>query len=155
MKIQRFEQINERMSAEIKEYITNMDDNCDGVIEWIMLISIDSKVPEYTNIYNKKFQEAKKIINVQKTMDAEKEMIRLSKEINKIEREMENIKLELANELMYKFQEDLLKKDPEKLYELFLSDDEYDNEYGEIHPNIVKKYRSDIESLISAKKYNL
>lgn len=157
MKIERFKQINEKLTPEIEEFITNFDGSCDeGAIDWIMYISTETKVPEYQNVYNKNFQESKKLKVAQKFLDAENERNRLCSELEKIENKIEKLKLEAASEVLYKFQEDLLKNDPDNFFKLFLEDGEYTGEgYGESHPDIIKKYQKELDILLSAKKYNL
>jgi predicted nuclease with TOPRIM domain len=154
MKIQRF---NEKLTPQNRQFIEDFENNCDdGTIEWIISVAKQTKVPQYSNPYSKKFQEDKNIKSAEKFLDAEKELNRLQGEMNKIQNNMNDLELELANELLYKFQEDLLKYDFDKFYEFFIEDLADENYiYGDSHLDIIKKYQKDLDALISAKQYNL
>jgi hypothetical protein len=70
----------------------------------------------------------------------------------------DKIFIEAQNELLYKFQEDLLLKDFENFKEFFI--DEYFRLSGEldqtdIHPDILKKYKNDILIKLDTSKFNI
>ena len=125
MKIKRFEQINESSGA-IRIYIEGFDGSCDeGIIGWIQNVAKSTNLKEYTNIYNKKFQEDKNLVAYAKFIDIEKKMDDAQKLIEKLEKSKEKLEINAKNELMYKFQEDLLENDPSSFYRLFIE------EYGD------------------------
>lgn len=155
MKIKNFEQINE--SANITEYIQDFDGSCDdGIIEWIQNVAKGTSLKEYTNIYNDK-----NLVAYNKFIDAEKKIENAQKEIDKLEKLKVKLEIKAKSEIMYKFQEDLLEKDPDSFYRLFV-DEEYwgenedgEDNYGETHPHIIEKYKEKLDTILAAKKYNL
>ncbi len=170
MKIERFNKINEKLSYDVLDYIESFDESCDdGAIQWIIDVSKNTKLPEYQYALSKdfkdfekskSFQESKKLKNVEKYKEVLIEMNNIEREYkrtyNKLVKKEEKLKLEAANEIMYKFQEDLLINDIDSFYKLFLEEEDVnDIEYGETHPNIIKKYKNKINILISTKRYNL
>ena len=160
MKIKRFEQINE--SENITDYIQDFDGSCDdGIIGWIQYVAKGTNLKEYTNIYDKKFQEDKKLVAYNKFVDAENKINNAQKEIYKLEKLKIFFEIKAKSEIMYKFQEDLLEKDTSSFYRLFV-DEEYwgenengEDDYGETHPNIIKKYKEKLDTILAAKKYNV
>jgi hypothetical protein len=77
----------------------------------------------------------------------------------------ENLSIIAGDELLYKFQEDLLNNNYfNKFYDFFIKDSIENSsdsniediiEYSEIHPKILKKYRSKILISINTTKYNI
>lgn len=158
MKIRRFEQINEGVS--IKDYIEDFDSATDeGIISWIQYVAKSTNLKEYTNIYNKKFQEEKKLTAYNKFIDLEKKLNDAQNIVYKLERSKEKLEINAKSEILYKFQEDLLENDPNNFYLLFIHEGNPDNteefKYGDTHPNIIKKYKSKLDLILAAKKYNL
>jgi len=73
---------------------------------------------------------------------------------------------EVANNVMYKFQEELLDDDWDNFYDFFIKDtiepdakiiytQKWFNENTEVHPDIFRKYKSTIQLKLEASKYNL
>ena len=166
MKIKRFNRLNESLSTdhwvEIKNYIDffgeSLDDGIDGIIDWIKDSATDTKLEEYKNMNSLDFCEKKNLPKYKEFLYFDGLIRDLKEKINQLEQEkIDNVDhYELINELLYKFQEDLLDRDFDNFYYNFL---EYysDNKekYKDIHPDILKKYKDIIDARIDAKKYNL
>lgn len=119
-----------------------------------------------TNLY--KNYDLKKIANYNNLSELKK-FIKERKEFINLQDKLEDLKNEISksyvngiNELLYKFEEDLLKNDFENFYKLFIEGWE-NNEMKkigyDIHPEIYKKYKKEIKNNIklykNTKKYNL
>lgn len=151
MKIKRFENISEKLSSGLREYIDNLIEYVYDmdVVDWIM------NEPSFTNEI---------IGDISKEyLDYRERKEKLEKELKTIEAKINILKYEAGSELMYNFQEYLLKNDTDKFYELFIKvcdKEDYDEDsYCDTHPLILKKYRKELKNLIgmykNLKNYNL
>ena len=178
MEIKRFENNNVVWSEgefipvkSIKDYIEDFDSAIhDYSHDWIAEISQQTKLKEYKNAslntygVNKytviKFAEKKQFKNLKEYILKDDKISELQKEIAKIEKQKESLYIKVADEVQYKFQSELLEQDFDNFYKYYLSDainDEEEDIYIDIHPNIIKnkKYKNLIDTKLLAKKYNI
>lgn len=162
MKIQKF---NESLSPDIKEYVQDFIGSVDNdVPDWISFISSQTKLKEYKGSNKLSFAKIRDLKKLEEYLSIDSKISRLTKQIEKLEESKENLEIEASNELLYKYQEELLEKDFDSLFKLFIEDemsesndfeDEQQFPYTNLHPQIIKKYKDDILFKINAKRYNL
>jgi len=168
MKIKKFEQINEAMSSEIKEFIQNFQDSTDsGIIDWIEYVA--PKNSEYKSL-DIVFANGHGLKKLSEFIKIEQDIQILEKDMEKLQAKKEKLEIEASNETLYKFQEYLLDNDFDRFKEFFMDSSYWEDEdLGDkpvnpdleylkkldIHPTIVKKYGEKILLSLSAHKYNL
>lgn len=171
MKIQRFNESlddlfsypelkkSKKLSKKIKDFIINFSEySDDNLIECISHISTNTKLTkltEYDNLINPiKLRElaiSKNIESIKEYADLDEESLELIEEYNNIEKKVKilldkknQLLTEVSNDLFYAFQEDLILKDFDGFYNIFMKDfiDDLnlDDIFYEIHPDIMKKY---------------
>jgi len=172
MKIERFSDINENLTTDVKKFIEDFTGNTDnGIVDWIAAVVPDTKLnAQYKGSFNsiKKALEFARLNNFKKLEEyllIDKEIANKEKEVEKLNKKKEILNLESGNEVMYKFQEDLLNiNDFNSFYKLFIEDSVENSptneiedilNFSEIHPKILKKYKDKIKIGIEANKYNL
>lgn len=156
MKIKRFK-LFEKLSDEVWSYVEDFKGRVDfSVFNWIGQVAKGTKLKEYSKLstFNPKIIKEKNFKYLEKYLNIENEIMKKQVEINKLENSKERLEIEASNEALYKFQEELLDKDFDSFYTLFIDGFEQDNE-TDIHPDIFKKYKNKIELNLSTKKYNL
>jgi len=157
-------------AQKIKEFITNFTDNVTDIPDWINHIANNTNVPEYKDVifYNNmllkkslKFAEDKNLQKYKEYMLLDGKIEKMQEEIDKLIKYKEEIAyVKGTSELMYSFQKDLLEKDFNNFYKLFLEEqivEQYDNIYDEVHPDILKnkELKKLIDLYIDTMKYNL
>lgn len=157
-------------SQKIKEFIRDFTGNAGDIPDWLNAVASRTKVPEYGNAiaYNNmlikkalKFADDKKLPKYKEYLLLNGKIEKMQKEIDKLIKYQEEIAyVKGTSELMYSFQKELLEKDFDQFYILFLEEqikEKYDNIYDEVHPNILKnkELKNIIDLHINAKKYNL
>jgi len=180
MKIQRFNESfdsiysepelkkSKMLSKKINDFIIDFSDATDdGIIEWISYISGTesnlTKLVEYRDLTNpKNLQElakSKNLTTVKEYADLDNESNELIEKMKALEKEVEvftkkkgEIMTLTYNEILYKFQEDLILKDFEGFYGIFIEDYvknlEIDALFDEVHPEIIKKYGKTIKKTL-------
>jgi len=165
------------LSTEIYNFIEEFSSSADdGIIGYISTTATNYKIKltEYKNIFDNKnklinLANMKKLKNLQKFSLLEKEIHDIENRVEKLMILKNKLLTKSYNELFYKYQEDLLLNDSNNFYNIFLKDSiEWndsnpdnieDNIYGEIHPDILKKYTNKIDEIsgyyVSSKKFNL
>lgn len=163
MKIKRFK-LFEKLSDDVFGYVDDFKGRVDfSVFDWIGTVAKGTKLKEYSKLsmFNPKFIKEKNFRYIEKYLNIENEIFKKQNEINKLENSKEKLEIEASNEALYKFQEELLDKDFDSFYRLFIDGFEEDEiEEGtetiwDVHPEIFKKYEKQITLKLSAKKYNL
>lgn len=157
-------------AEKIRIFIRNFTGDAGDIPDWLNTVAPTTKIPEYQNAisYNKmlrnkalKFSDDKNLPKYKEYILIDEKILNLEEEINKLNEYKENVSyVKGTSELMYSFQKELLDKDVEKFYDFFLDEqikENYDNIYDEVHPNLLrnKKYKKLIDTLISARKFNL
>jgi len=175
MKIKRFNNINENLTSVVKEFIRNFDDSTDsGIIDWVDTVSVDTNLHDYKNFTSSSrkalsFARSKNLKKLEEYFLVDKEIEikekEFQEEIERLRLKKENLSIIAGDELLYKFQEDLLNNNYfNKFYDFFIKDSIENSsdsniediiEYSEIHPKILKKYRSKILISINTTKYNI
>jgi len=164
MKIERFNEseFSKNLSDEINDYITNFDDSVDiDIPSWIDSVSEHTNLKEYKNIFSSinkslKFAYKKNLKKFEKYCLSFKEIENLEKKIETLKNNKDILYKEAINELLYKFQEDLINNDIKNFKLLFIEDrSDEDDKLSDIHPDIIKKYSKEIEVIIDTEKYNL
>ena len=166
MKIKKFNEIlsppKSFASSKAIEYADNFNGAVDdpSVFHWIDTVSQPGEkiisLPEYINILSPDFFKDKD----ETKFKVYKEYLTNEIDINK----MENLIIDLRNrnkeiyfeavsEVLYNFQQDLIEKDFDGFYTLFV--DGYEAPEYDIHPDIMRRYKGVINTRIEAKKYNL
>jgi len=153
----------ESLSEEVLDYVSNITGTVDYSIPyWIANISNQTKLKEYINAEEESFAKSKNFKKMEQYLSVGKEIDSLNKKIENLEIKKENLEFEAASEILYKFQEELIEKDFESFYELFMKEvvDDCEGEdedfiLSDIHPDIVKKYLKDVKMHLDAKKYNI
>lgn len=153
----------------IKEFLTDFIDNLsDNVDDWISEVSVNTKLKEYKKLSSSlsfknslNFSEEKNFKNFKNYLLSDIEIEKLEKEIEKLKKHRDEVLyFKSSNELLYNFQKELLEKDFDSFYELFLKEqieNEYEYIYDEVHPTILKnkKYKNIIDFELTKNKYNL
>lgn len=161
MKIQKF---NESLNPDIKEYVQDFISSVDNdVPDWISFISSQTKLKEYKGSNKLSFAKIRDLKKLEEYLSIDSKISRLTKQIEKLEESKQDLEIEASNELLYKYQEELLEKDFDSLFKLFIEDEmseanDFEDEqfpYTNLHPEIIKKYKDDILFKINAKRYNL
>lgn len=162
MKIQKF---NESLNPDIKEYVQDFISCVDNdVPDWISFISSQTKLKEYKGSNKLSFAKIRDLKKLEEYLSIDSKISRLTKQIEKLEESKEDLEIEASNELLYKYQEELLEKDFDSLFKLFIEDEMFESNdfedeqqfpYTNLHPQIIKKYKDDILFKINAKRYNL
>lgn len=172
MKIKRFNSINENLTNNIKEFIEEFANSTDnGIIDWIDEVANSTKLNDYKNFMSStktalKFASSKNFKKFTELLLIDKEIENKEKEIEKLNLKKENLSIAASDELLYKFQEDLLIIDFDKFYEFFMKNaiEDYSGldweiekilQYSEIHPRILKKYKNKIILGMTINKYNI
>ena len=168
MKIQKFNNISESLSDKIEDFIIKFEEDIEfGVFDWIKNVSIHTKIPEFgycddlSFISEKKIKTAYKYISLDKKIDYLYDKIQnIEEEINILTEEKDKIETKASSDLLYKFQEELLEKDSDSFYYLFIK--EYIESKNNdklvntgIHPNILRKYKNNIILKLNSIKYNI
>jgi hypothetical protein len=162
MKIQKF---NEKFLIEVETYLEDFNNSVGySILDWIETVSSNTKLKEYKNvnwdnlnsikkipklIEDKNFKYYNKFLNI---LNSIKE---LENKITLLDKQKEKLEEEVTNEVMYKFQEELLEKDIDGFYKLFLehlieesTKNNYEFEiFDDIHPSIYKKYKNVINKI--------
>lgn len=152
MKIKR---LFEKLSDGVFDYIDDLNDRVDGgIFNWISTVSKDTKLKEYAKLseFNPTLIAQKNFKFIEKYRNIDKEIFKKYAEIRKLEKSKEKLELEMNNEVLIKFQDELINTDFESFYKIFMGDEE---EYWDIHPTIMKKYSKMIDLIRKTKKYNL
>ncbi len=173
MKVQKF---NESISSEIEEYIENFEGSVDySILDWIESVSKKfTKLKEYSYIDYDNENSIKKLPaiikdkrfkNYNKFLTVFNEIKQLEKKLEILDAQKNKLIKEVNSEVMYNFQSDLLEKDIDGFYKLFLEDTiessvENDYEYeifDDIHPSIYanKKYKNIIDNLPQVKEWTI
>ena len=172
MKIQRFTNINESLASDVKEFVENFAGSTDGgIVDWVDTVVGNTKLKEYHNFMSspKKaldFATSKNLKKLTSYLLIDKEIEDKEKELEKLFLKKETLSTASGDELLFKFQEELLDRDFNSFYEFFIKDsiEESDGtiediiKYSEIHPRILKKYKDikdRIQISMAANKYNL
>ena len=170
MKIKRFDNINENLTTDVKQFITDFEANTDfGIIDWIGNVADRTKLNDYKNFIDSSkktliFANSKNFKKLTEFILIEDEIAKKEKEVEKLNLKKSNLLIAASDELLYKFQEDLLNKDFNNFYDFFIKDSEeesgYTNiediiEHAEIHPKLLKKYRNNILLNITTHKFNI
>jgi hypothetical protein len=171
MKIKKFNQILENRNVD--EYIADFEGSVDhdNILYWIEQVTPFEEYKNFTNDNYKKplrFAKNKKLKNLEKWLIKSKELDKLYKELDKLNHQVDELHRLASGEVLYTFQEDLLNKDFDNFYDIFIKDslengyEEYEYEemvFWEIHPNIEEKYKDRILDRVKIKndtdKYNL
>lgn len=157
-----------KLSDEINNFLDEFGGSTDyGIPDWIDSLSYNTKLKEYRDFTSSnkkmiKIADEKNIPNLKKYIILDAEINKLEKQINKNKNLQNKLYTLISNELIYKFQEELLEKDFDNFYVLFLKDaiEDANNDnteiiYYDVHPEILKKYGDEIEMRIDANNYNL
>jgi hypothetical protein len=171
MKIERFNNINENLTIHVKDFIENFAGGTDnGIIDWVDVVSDNTKLNDYKNFMSSRkkalnFARSKNFKKLEEYLLIDNEIANKEKEIEKLNKKKENLNIGASEELLYKFQEDLLNiNDFDNFYQFFIEDSVENSptneiedilKYSEIHPRILKKYKNKIVIGVSAKKYNI
>lgn len=173
MKIQRFNEnidfdyestnvkFSKKLSYEVNEYIDNFDSSVDfTIMDWYdTIISELKQKPIFAS--DKKsieFAKSKNLKSLEKYLTIDSEIDKLDKKIETLEISKKIYYTEGSSELLYWFQEDLLKNNKNIFIKLFMEENnnmESVENFSDIHPDIIKKYKKDIELILNSKKYNL
>ena len=156
----------EELDSKVEEFVTNLRGCLDVTIaEWVSHQSLETSAEEYKNIsHNAKKTSRLDLLN-KKDMKKFKSFLELREKIEKLRTQLEKLEnyeeglsIDADSELLYKFQEDLLlDEDYHSFYELFIDKESNEDEINlsDIHPDILKDYKDEIETIIQSKKYNL
>lgn len=157
-------------AQKIKEFIRDFTGNAGDIPDWLNQIAPSTKATEYGNAiaYNNmlikkalKFADDKNLPKYKEYILIDGKIEKLQKEIDKLtEYKEEVLYVKGTSELMFSFQKELLEKDFNNFYKLFLEEqivEQYDNIYDEVHPDILKNknLKNIIDLNITSMKYNL
>jgi hypothetical protein len=171
MKIERFK-IFEKLGSFLYGWVNDLHNSVDvDIPDYIVGLAPKTKLPEYENILIANSEEKTKELIQQKGLVKYQKYWNMTEELYKLENKMEDLRkakdelyFEAANELIYKWQEDLFENDFDSFYLFFIEDSGYlddkdDANLNDIHPDLLKKHYDDIkwkiEVFSDAKKYNL
>jgi len=173
MKVNRFNAINEAMTKDVKEFVGSFSDSTDGgILCWIDDVKSNTKLkyPNFSFAPTKRtieFANQNNLKNLLNFFNIDKEIEQKEKEIEKLKFKKDKLFIEAENELMYKFQEDLINNDFDSFKSLFIDieditahigdvpTEEEILKYAEIHPKILKNHKEKILINITANKYNI
>jgi hypothetical protein len=149
------------LSGEINGYIDNFISTIDSdFFEWITSVADKTNVKEYKNLESPQLIKDKNLKIFDNYLVNQKRIAKTEKILDNLEKYKNKIYFDAINEVLYKFQEDLLDKDPDWFFSVFIEDyiDDQnirDDESWDIHPDILKNHKDEIDLLLNAKKYNL
>ena len=127
MKIERFNSINENLTSDVKKFIESFTDNTDnGIVDWVGSVAINTKLNDYkkfTDSMKKElnFAKSKNFKKLEEFLLIDKEVENKEKEIERLNKKKESLSILAGDELLYKFQEDLLNMDFDSFYDLFIT----------------------------------
>jgi len=175
MKIKKFNKATVNRDN-IEEFVDNLRGTLDDeIIDWIPYIAKKTKLKNKYKKITKKFLKENNLKKSLQLLEIRQQRYELEKQIKKLEKKEENLSIYSDSELIYIFEEELLRTDIENFYLFFLKDTiedfKFDKEhypgdfenseiiYEDVHPLILKKYKNEIDEIISIKintnKYNL
>lgn len=157
---------------EVEIFIDSFRGSVDhSIADWISGICKETKLKEYKDcdIENSKkairFVQNKDLKYYRVYVEISNKIEDLNKQIDILTSNQDKIRDRADSELLLKFQEELLNKDPEKFYEFFINvsdDGEWLNDHSicDVHPDLINQYDEkeffeQFEHIPAAKKYNL
>ena len=177
MKIKRFNEnsnYDEVDRPHKSDFIENFKNSFGGqedtLPEWISSVASKTKLKEYKecvfDIYDDNFvnfdskalifAKEKGLKNYEEYIETGLKVQKLNVQVKNLTDYMEETQNDVDSDIFCMFQEELLEKDPDGFYKVFLKELDDENYLDdEIHQLILNKYRDKIELLIQAKKYNL
>lgn len=183
MKIQRFNEAIEppenefqhssKLSKDVNEFLDEFDGSVDNTIfDWVEIVSNKTKLkyPKFTSSAKNSlnFANNKNLKFFRDYITEDIKISQLEKEIIKIKKKRDKLYTLASNEVLLKFQEELIEKDFDSFWTIFVDepndhqviDMNADKVYTDIHPDIFDKYKhikkiNDINIINNLKKYNL